>query len=248
MSWLIKSSIGRKFVMSISGLALILFLTFHMSMNLVALFSAEGYNAVCEFLGANWYALAGTYGLAFLFVVHIVYAFILTFQNLKARGNDRYAIANKPKGVEWASQNMMVLGIIVILGLGLHLFNFWAKMQLPEILKVPEEAYNSFIGVDGISGPADGASLIKYTFSNPVFVVLYIVWLAALWFHLAHGFWSSLHTVGFSNNIWLKRLQCISIVYTTVIILGFVAVVVVYATGCNPELPQVTEAINHFGH
>ena len=62
MSWLIKSSIGRKLVMSISGLALILFLTFHMSMNLVALFSEEGYNAVCEFLGANWYALVATKG------------------------------------------------------------------------------------------------------------------------------------------------------------------------------------------
>ena len=74
MSWLIKSSIGRKLVMSISGLALILFLTFHMSMNLVALFSEEGYNAICEFLGANWYALVGTMGLAFLFIVHIVYA------------------------------------------------------------------------------------------------------------------------------------------------------------------------------
>ena len=91
MSWLIKSSIGRKLVMSISGLALILFLTFHMSMNLVALFSEEGYNAVCEFLGANWYALVASMGLAVLFVVHIVYAFILTLQNLKALRRHRQA-------------------------------------------------------------------------------------------------------------------------------------------------------------
>ena len=68
MSWLIKSSIGRKLVMSISGLALILFLTFHMSMNMVALFSGEAYNMVCEFLGANWYALVATVGLAALFI------------------------------------------------------------------------------------------------------------------------------------------------------------------------------------
>ena len=134
MSWLIKSSIGRKLVMSISGLALILFLTFHMSMNLVALFSEEGYNAICEFLGANWYALVGTMGLAFLFIVHIVYAFILPYQNRKARGNDRYGVVDKPKGVEWASQNMMALGVVVILGLALHFFNFWAKMQLAEIM------------------------------------------------------------------------------------------------------------------
>ncbi len=232
MSWLLKSSIGRKLVMSISGFALILFLTFHMSMNLVALFSGDAYNAVCQFLGANWYALVGTAGLAFLFFVHIVYAIILTYQNMKARGNNKYAIPNRPKGVEWSSQNMMVLGIIVILGMGLHLFNFWAKMQLPEVIGahhlVPAE----------IDGPADGARLIKYTFSNPIFVVLYVVWLTALWFHLNHGFWSALHTVGFNNDIWMKRLQTISTIYTTVIILGFLAVVVVYACGLAPEVTE----------
>ena len=56
--WLSNSSIGRKVVMSITGLFLVLFLTFHMCMNLVALISPAGYNAVCQFLGANWYALA----------------------------------------------------------------------------------------------------------------------------------------------------------------------------------------------
>ena len=222
MSWLIKSSIGRKLVMSISGLALILFLTFHMSMNLVALFSEEGYNAVCEFLGANWYALVATVGLALLFVVHIVYAFILTIQNRRARGNDRYEVVDRPKGVEWASQNMMALGIVVILGLALHLFNFWAKMQLAEITGQHD------LGISGVTGPTDGAGLIRYTFSNPIFVVLYLVWLGALWFHLAHGFWSSLHTIGFNNKVWFDRLHKISNVYTTLIVLGFAAVVVYY--------------------
>ena len=93
--WLINSSIGRKLVMSISGLGLILFLTFHMAMNAVALFSGEGYNMVCEFLGANWYALVATVGLAALVVIHIVYAFILQIQNLKARGSERYAVTAK---------------------------------------------------------------------------------------------------------------------------------------------------------
>ncbi len=58
--WLINSSIGRKVVMSVTGIALILFLTFHGCMNLVALFSEEGYNMICEFLGANWYAVVAT--------------------------------------------------------------------------------------------------------------------------------------------------------------------------------------------
>ena len=122
--WLINSSIGRKVVMSVTGIALILFLTFHGCMNIVALFSGEAYNWICEALGANWYAVVATLGLAALAVIHIVYAFILTAQNRSARGSERYAETEKPAKVEWASQNMLVLGIVVVLGLLLHLFNF----------------------------------------------------------------------------------------------------------------------------
>ena len=84
--WLINSSIGRKVIMSVTGVALILFLTFHMSMNIVALFSGEAYNMICEFLGANWYAVVATIGLGALTAIHIVYAFILTAQNRKESG------------------------------------------------------------------------------------------------------------------------------------------------------------------
>ena len=119
--WLLNSSIGRKVVMSVTGMALILFLTFHMSMNVVALFSAEGYNMVCEFLGANWYAVVATLGLAGLAVLHIIYAFWLTAQNRRARGTNSYEVTEKPAKVEWASQNMLVLGLIIAIGLLLHL-------------------------------------------------------------------------------------------------------------------------------
>lgn len=218
--WLFNSSIGRKLVMSISGLGLILFLTFHMAMNAVALFSGEGYNMVCEFLGANWYALVATAGLAALMVVHIVYAFILEFQNRKARGNQRYAVTAKPKGVEWASQNMLVLGLIVLGGLAAHLVHFWSKMQLTEILGGHEALVYQGMTI----APTNGAALIAINFSNPIIVAVYVVWLAAIWFHLSHGFWSALHTIGWNGKNWLKRLECISKVYTTIIVLGFIAV------------------------
>ena len=76
--WLINSSIGRKVVMALTGVALVLFLTFHMSMNVVALFSGDAYNMICGFLGAHWYAVVATIGLAALCVLHFVYAFWLT--------------------------------------------------------------------------------------------------------------------------------------------------------------------------
>lgn len=220
--WLSNSSVGRKVVMSVTGLALVLFLTFHMAMNLVAIFSAEGYNLVCEFLGANWYALVATAGLAALFVIHIIYAFWLTIQNRKARGSERYAVAEKPKNVEWASQNMLVLGIIVILGLGLHLFNFWAKMQLPELM------HKMGCATADITYAADGVYHIQNTFSNPIYVVLYLAWLGAIWFHLTHGFWSSMQSLGWNNKVWINRWKCISNIYSTVVVACFAIVVIVF--------------------
>ena len=224
--WLINSSIGRKVVMSVTGVALILFLTFHCCMNVAALFSGEAYNWICEALGANWYAVVATLGLAALAVIHIVYAFILTAQNRRARGNERYAITDKPEKVEWASQNMLVLGIIILLGLILHLFNFWYNMMFAEL-----------IGMEGLAhGPADGFNWIVETFSNPVYVVLYIIWLVAIWFHLSHGFWSAMHTLGWNGKIWFNRWKVIGLVYTTILMLGFLIVVLAFAFKCAPSL------------
>ena len=196
--WLFQSSIGRKVIMSLTGIALILFLTFHMSMNLVALFSGEAYNMVCEFLGANWYAVVATMGLAGLAMLHIVYAFILTAQNRRARGSERYAVVEKPKKVEWASQNMLVLGIIILLGLLLHLFNFWYNMMFAELMHMEMKF-----------SPSDGFAYIKDTFANPVYVVLYVIWIVAIWLHLSHGFWSAMHTIGINGKVWFKRWQMI---------------------------------------
>ena len=219
--WLINSSIGRKVVMSVTGIALILFLTFHCCMNVVALFSGKAYNMICELLGANWYALVATLGLAALAVCHIVYAFILTAQNRRARGASRYEVTVKPEKVEWASQNMLVLGIIILLGLLLHLFNFWYNMMFAELT-----------GMAVGHLPSDGFAFIQDTFKNPV----YLVWLAALWFHLAHGFWSSMQTLGVSGKVWFKRWQCISVVYTSLLMLAFVVVVLAFAFNCAPSL------------
>ena len=221
--WLTNSSIGRKVIMSVTGIALILFLTFHGCMNLVALFSKEGYNWVCEMLGANWYAVVATAGLAVLVALHFIYAIILTLQNRKARGNNRYAVTSKPEKVEWASQNMLVLGIIVVLGMLLHLFNFWYNMMFAELT-----------GIAVAHDPADGVAYIQDTFSKPVYVVLYLVWLAALWFHLSHGFWSALQTLGWNGKVWFERWKCIGNVYTTLLILCFAFVVLTFACGIAP--------------
>lgn len=211
--FIFNNPVGRKFIMAISGLGLVLFLLFHATMNIFVVINPDVYDLICDFLGANWYSLIGTAALALLFVIHIVYAFVLTLQNYKARGTERYAVSKKAPGIEWASQNMLVLGIIVLVGLGLHLFNFWYKMQYVQILGNEAE---------------DGAELVSGLFSNSLYCLLYIVWFIAIWFHLTHGFWSALHTVGWNSNKWLSRLQIISNVYATIVMLMFLFVPVYF--------------------
>ena len=225
--WLLNSSIGRKVVMAVTGFCLILFLTFHASMNVVALISGEGYNMICGFLGANWYAVAATLGLAALAVIHIVFAFWLTIQNRRARGAQRYDVTSKPDKVEWSSQNMLVLGIIILIGLLLHLKDFWYKMMFVELAGMPP--------ICGIS-PTDGFTFIKETFGNPVFAVLYIIWIVALWFHLTHGFWSSMQTFGWNGKKWFCRWRVIGLLYITIVMFAFIAVIVAFALGIAPSL------------
>lgn len=222
--WLLNSSIGKKLIMSISGLFLVLFLLFHLSMNVTAVFSGEAYNMVCSLLGSNWYAVAATLVLAAGVVIHFVYAIILTLQNRKARGNDRYAINARPKGVEWASQNMFVLGLIVILFMLLHFSQFWYKMMFAELIGHHEVALGS-----AMVSPQDGAAFINYYFQgNAVISVLYLIWYVALWFHLTHGFWSAIQTIGWNNTIWMNRWECISKIVATVICGLFAIITIIF--------------------
>ena len=231
--FLTNSSVGKKLVMSITGCFLVLFLLFHMSMNVAMLFSYEAYDAICAFLGANWYALVATVILAAGVAIHFIYAFILTINNYRARGEQRYAVTVQEKGVAWASKNMLVLGIIVILGLGLHLVHFWSKMQLVEIMG----HHASVVG--GLEvGATNGAALMMITFSKWYNVVLYIVWFAALWFHLTHGVWSMFQTVGWANDTWYPRLKCLANIVASLIFLGFAAVAVYCFCVTSPELIQ----------
>ncbi len=218
MSWLIKSSIGRKFVQSISGLFLILFLLVHVTMNIVLIFNYETYNFLAsEVLGSNWWAVAGTLLIFFGFGVHIVYAVILTLQNRKARGKDRYASASKTEST-WSSKNMFVLGLVITLFLIIHLYQMWYQMQFKELFMIEGARH-------------DGAQLVDELFSQLWVVVVYVISFIALWFHLTHGFWSALHTVGWNNTKWMKRIKVVGNVLAAYICLGFTAVAVLIHLG-----------------
>jgi succinate dehydrogenase / fumarate reductase cytochrome b subunit len=220
--WLINSSIGRKLIMSISGIFLVLFLLFHSLMNIVVIISPSGYNAICAFLGANWYAVVGTAVLAGGFVIHILYALFLYYLNLRARGNESYSISKNQKSVEWSSQNMLILGTIIVGFLALHLYNFWFKMQFAELS-----------GAEGGQFlPNNGAAFVQELFSNWIYCVVYIVWLSALWLHLTHGVWSSMQSLGLNNKTWLPRVKVIANIISTIVILMFMSIPLYYLVGC----------------
>ncbi|MDE6156780.1 MAG: succinate dehydrogenase cytochrome b subunit, partial [Muribaculaceae bacterium] len=197
--WLTCSSIGRKFVMAITGACLVLFVTFHVLMNSVALLWPAAYNVICEFLGANWYALVASAGLALLFIIHIIYALWLTLQNRRARGADRYAVNTRPPQVEWSSKNMLVLGIVVVAFLVVHLIQFWAKMQLQELINHDITAYPQVNEIP--AAPEFGTLFLQAAFECWWTPVIYIIGFIALWFHMNHGFWSMFHTIGSFRNL-----------------------------------------------
>ena len=207
------SSITGKLIMAISGAGFVLFLLFHGAMNFVSILSPEGYDAICNFLGANWYAVVGTIGLAVLLVIHILCGILLTVENLLARGFVRYKRKERPKGVELSSQNMLAFGLFILFGIVMHLYDFWYRMQFAELMG---------------NKPVNGIEQIRFIFSHNHFSIMYLIWLVVLWFHLSHGVWSMLQSLGWNSESWKHRWQVIAYIVSTIIVLMFVSVVVYY--------------------
>ena len=214
------SSITKKLIMSVSGLFLIVFLLLHMTINFFSVIdtvkgtygAADGlFQAGCDFMALPIVTIMVPV-LAAGFLVHIVYAFILTAGNLRARGGvQRYAGGSKGKAESWAAKNMLLLGVIVLGLVAFHLNHFWADMQLKEFQG--HHAENPYM-------------LLNATFQSVWMTALYVVWFVALGLHLCHGFWSAFQSLGLSNKIWEKRLTYIGYAFVAVIVLGFCTVAV----------------------
>ncbi|NLI36948.1 MAG: succinate dehydrogenase cytochrome b subunit [Bacteroidales bacterium] len=201
------SSIGRKLIMSTSGLFLIIFLTLHLCINLTSLISREAYETACQFMDENIFIQIMVPVLALGFVVHILMGIVLTIQNRKARPVN-YAVKSKTQ-ISWASKNMLALGLIVLGLLILHLSHLWAKMQLQHFLS--NEGENPY-------------DLVKILFSGGWYVAIYIIWIVALCYHITHGFWSMFQSMGVTNRKWIPRLQKIAVIYSYSIMIGYILI------------------------
>jgi succinate dehydrogenase / fumarate reductase cytochrome b subunit len=225
MSNLLTASIGRKLLMSVSGLFLILFLFVHLFLNSFLLLDGvfgfekgQMFNAGVHFMGTNPLIKIIEPMLALGFIVHIIYSIILTFQNMKSRGPVGYASGKKTTGVDWASRNMLVLGIVIASFLTVHILNFYMKMKGFIAWEATEVEF-PFLG--NMAKGEDAYSLVNATFKILPIVILYVVGSVALAFHLSHGFWSSFQTIGWNNAKWMPRLKCISTIVAIVLGGGF---------------------------
>ena len=230
--FIFNSSIGKKFIQSVSGAFLIVFLLLHATINFFSvidsftgkygtvaadekLFSAgDGlFKLGCDFMSTSFIDIMVPI-LALGFLVHILYGCWLSWQNIKARGGwKRYEVASKAAADSWSAKNMLVLGIVILGCLGFHLTDFWAKMQLPEMFGIGNFDNNPYL-------------LLNVTFGKWWICALYILWFCALWLHLVHGFWSMFQTVGWSGQTWMKRTKVIGVIVATIIVLAFVATAV----------------------
>ena len=227
MANFLTSSIGKKFIQSITGAFLVIFLLLHGTINFFSVidslhgnFGKVAADAFPYTHGDGWFQLGCDFMsspvikimvpiLALGFVLHIVYGIWLTVENYRKRGGlKRYEVPSKAKNDSWSAKNMAVLGIIILGLLGFHLTHFWAKMQLQEFMGA--EAENPYY-------------LLMATFKNWWVVACYIVWFIALFLHLEHGFWSMFQTIGWNNKKWQGRLKVIGIIVAAFIVLLFIA-------------------------
>ncbi|WP_372776748.1 succinate dehydrogenase cytochrome b subunit [Mangrovibacterium sp.] len=213
MSNFLTASIGRKFIMSISGLFLLMFICVHLGINLLLLFddSGELFNLGAHFMATNPLIKIMEPVLGLGFVVHIIWSFLISFQNYKARpvGYDK---SNAAYSSTWASRNMLVLGGLVLVFLVMHIIQFFIPVKTGGLESV---------NIDGVEMHNTYLLVSELFKSSVLFSVLYMIGGALLGFHLAHGFWSAFQTIGMSNKNWLKRLQCIGKIYAIVVAVGF---------------------------
>jgi succinate dehydrogenase / fumarate reductase cytochrome b subunit len=216
MSNFISSSIGKKLILSLSGLFLIMFLLVHLTANLFLLGGADAFNIASHFMGTNPIIQIMQPLLAVGFIVHILYGVIIQLQNWKATPV-KYNKVNQKESSKWSSRNMIWLGIFVFAFLTIHLGNYFYIIKF-----APHEMEEVTIG--GVQ-MENAYALVVDLFTNEsfglIYSAIYIIGFVALGLHLNHAFWSAFQTLGWSNNVWRKRLSVIGTLYAILIAVGF---------------------------
>ncbi len=210
MNWVVnffRSSVGKKVIMSLTGLFLCLFLAVHMSGNFLLLQDDGGltFNEYTKFMTSFPLVKIISY-VTYLFIIfHIVDGLMLAINNRKARPT-KYAVS-KPSAT-WQSRNMALLGVIILFFLVVHLKSFWFEMKFGHI---PLDT----------NGNKDLYKIVEAAFSQWWYVAIYLVSLVAIGLHLAHGFQSAFQTLGLNHSKYTPFIKGFGLLFAIFIPLGF---------------------------
>jgi succinate dehydrogenase / fumarate reductase cytochrome b subunit len=246
-----NSSLGKKLIMALTGLFLCTFLIVHLGGNLLLFKNDNGYgfNMYANFLTHFPPIEVIAYLLYLSIIVHTIYAIILTTINRKARAVD-YAVATKSP-TSWGSKNMGLLGSILFLFIVIHMSDFWYKYKYTDQIGYKEyrtdvlsskttvtdfkpadpefEHSMTYEGNTEIARVKDLHARIVESFSNPIYVVFYVIAMVVLSFHLLHGFQSAFHTLGWEHRKYKPIVKFIGTwLFAVIIPLGFAAMPIVY--------------------
>lgn len=227
MNWkhAFTSSIGKKLVMSITGVSLIAFLCVHCYVNSLVFFDVESFDTAAHFLGTNILMHIAEVGLFAGIILHIVQGLMLWAQN-KAKRPVNYTVGASTKSnstkelakvkSSWYSRSMGLLGTLILLFLILHLWHFWGPNRLNQITTGHELSLYD---------------LMKETFSELWVVIVYVLGCIALGWHLLHGFWSATQTLGLSTSKYKPIIRCLGTGYSIIVPLIFIMMPVSFYMG-----------------
>ena len=211
MAGLFKTSVARKVAMALSALFLILFLIIHLAVNLTSVISESTFNELSHFMGTNpliQFAMQPVLLAGVIF--HFVMGFVLEIQNKRARGSEKYYAYNGGANSSWMSRNMIITGVMILLFLGLHLYDFWvAEMNYKYIefnAPNPTRYYHELIE----------------KFHEPLRVGIYVLCFVFLCLHLLHGFQSAFQSMGWKDNARKKLISQVGNWYSYIICGGFI--------------------------
>ncbi len=218
MSWFTKalnSSIGKKFVMALTGICLILFLVIHMVNNLTLFAGPELFNTVVKNLdGIKPLVRVIEVILASIFVLHIFNGVRLWLENKKARP-EPYAVNGSSKNSTLLSRTMIWSGSIVFIFLVIHLRTMWFYFNFGGDYADFKHSHQYY-------------QIIVSAFQNPVYAVFYIVAMILLGFHLNHGFQSAFQTFGWNNKKYFPLIEKIGFFYAWITAILFAAIPVYF--------------------
>jgi len=206
----IRSSVGKKYIMGLSGLVWVGFIFGHMLGNLLIFVGPEMYNRYAHAIVSNKPLLYGTeFVLVLSIVAHVFMAIWITKENKEARP-EAYAVqTNGKKAITLASRTMIYTGTIVLVFLVLHLLSF---------------KYGTFysINYDGVE-MRDMYRNMAEAFTQPLYVIWYLLSLVLLGFHLKHGFQAAFQSLGLSHPRYVQTLKCLALLYAIVVVGGFIS-------------------------